>query len=575
MRERGLLPTIYSSSSTSSEEEAMESLLHWRGGDGGMAVVKMGHFIGAQNFAGGMLALVKCAREGTLPTKQHDPNAAAVGGIASETGGTEEGNGGGAVENGSGGPDGDENATAGESAAAGNEAAAVEGAKETITKGEENGDKPQAEETPTKALPPPEKVSQYTKEEESMHRETLSHLKNVQVYHLFNYQFPDPIPPDLKVPQSDPAPQDPDVPSNLLDALTTLRRRYEEMIKDEGGKSGSQEQGGGPLSGVSYINDDEWGGHAAAAGNDDAANAAAADNNNGPGLVLDKKKLAAAAGGVAGYDEEADPLNAPDVVRAVVEFKRRLEDQKGEGKKRRVKIITDRMGKKVKELLERGREERRKVMEMQKAQATQQQQHAENGGEKAAAAGVEDTGRRGVSNLPAWMTKGDGADGAVPPAGDQKTTEAAAAHADDAEDGGRKRKFVPSEANRDINARKQKLDVDEGGKTMSEIRASNEAADKQAQAEAREFVVQTTNEGILGEGSKFPSAKEPDALKTYVTTRIVDYLGEEESTLIEFIMKELGKDGGCTTASMLEEMKVVLDEDAEDFVLGLYRKMVE
>jgi hypothetical protein len=110
---------------------------------------------------------------------------------------------------------------------------------------------------------------------------------------------------------------------------------------------------------------------------------------------------------------------------------------------------------------------------------------------------------------------------------------------------------------------------------MSEIRASNEAADKQAQAEAREFVVHTTNEGILGEGSKFPSAKEPDALKTYVTTRIVDYLGEEESTLIEFIMKELGKDGGCTTASMLEEMKVVLDEDAEDFVLGLYRKMVE
>mmetsp|Transcript_36662 Transcript_36662/g.79148 ORF Transcript_36662/g.79148 Transcript_36662/m.79148 type:complete len:168 (-) Transcript_36662:519-1022(-) len=150
----------------------------------------------------------------------------------------------------------------------------------------------------------------------------------------------------------------------------------------------------------------------------------------------------------------------------------------------------------------------------------------------------------------------------VPP---PRTTEKAA----------KKRKFVPSEANRDINVRKPRLDVEGGGKTLSEIRAANEAADA-----AANFVVQTTKEGILSAGSRFPPlissspSTSPEFLKEYVTAQIVDYIGEEESTLIEFIMKALGKDGGCTTASLLDEMKLVLDEDAEDFVLGLYRKMV-
>ena len=139
-------------------------------------------------------------------------------------------------------------------------------------------------------------------------------------------------------------------------------------------------------------------------------------------------------------------------------------------------------------------------------------------------------------------------------------------------DEGKKRKFVPSEANRDINARKQKLEV-AGGQTLSEIRAANEAADKEKAAAA--FVPQTTKEGILAEGSKFPSlsSENADPMKKYVTAQIVELLGEEEATLIDFIMKELRK--GCATAFMLEEMKVVLDEDAEDFVVGLYKKVTE
>lgn len=96
-----------------------------------------------------------------------------------------------------------------------------------------------------------------------------------------------------------------------------------------------------------------------------------------------------------------------------------------------------------------------------------------------------------------------------------------------------------------------------------------------ASSSSSSIVVQTTKEGILSSDCKFPPLPTAlDSLKTYVTAQIVDYLGEEEATLIDFIMKELTKDGGCSTSSMLDEMKMVLDEDAEDFVVNLYRKMV-
>jgi hypothetical protein len=38
-------------------------------------------------------------------------------------------------------------------------------------------------------------------------------------------------------------------------------------------------------------------------------------------------------------------------------------------------------------------------------------------------------------------------------------------------------------------------------------------------------------------------------------------------------MKELGK--GVKTTALLEEMKMVLDEDAEEFVLSLYKRLTE
>ena len=64
--------------------------------------------------------------------------------------------------------------------------------------------------------------------------------------------------------------------------------------------------------------------------------------------------------------------------------------------------------------------------------------------------------------------------------------------------------------------------------------------------------------------------------------QIVECLGEEETTLIDFVMNHLTKPSpspaagtGSTTKALLEEMEMVLEEDAATFVVDLYRKIVK
>lgn len=575
MKERGLLGLINNNnnnndnasdgnkktSTGASNEQVMEGL-HWTAAKGGVAVVKMNHYIGAKNFVGGLLALKKCSLENegkgvipsiTLTKPTVEPPSSTT-----------------ATENADSGVDTNNDSSGKE-----------ETPPEKVTMNEDSNESKQKENatidtdqtTPTSIIKEEnnvvveEKKPEYTKEEEAQHLATLQQLQQMLIYHLANYNIPDApnIPPDMIIPQPDPVPQDPTVTLRLLESLTALRLRYE-----EGGMTNSSSSG----STGHQKADDQWGGHAAAATGENPED----DNNNNTsnhhGLKLDKDKIAAAAGGGA-YDEDADPLNAPDVVNAVLEFKRQLETRDVTSRRRRVDIITDRMAKKVRELVEEGRNERRKMKEIQEKQQQQLQQQQQQSTETSSAvtsANVTDSGQRGVSNLPAWMTKANG-EGAE--ATSSSTSQQQQKPQDDEEEGtSKKRKFVPSEANRDINVRKQRLDV-EGGQSLSEIRAANEAADKQAAA-AASFAVQTTKEGILAADSKFPPLPSSvDSLKAYVTAQIVDYLGEEEKTLIDFIMKELAKAGGCDTSSMLDEMKMVLDEDAEDFVVNLYHKMVE
>ena len=193
-----------------------------------------------------------------------------------------------------------------------------------------------------------------------------------------------------------------------------------------------------------------------------------------------------------------------------------------------------------------------------------------------ASADAVESGKRGVSNLPAWMSKGASAgDSAEPTA----TAEVAKSDETSKPGGGeeeqvnsRKRKFVPSEANRDINTRRQRIDAggDVGGMTMTEIRAANEAADKKKATSA------LSKEDILKPTVTFPPvpADLVPKVKQYVTEQIVELLGEAEDSMINFVLGALTvpkSPVGCLVVTMLEEMQPVLDEDADDFVVGLYR----
>ena len=430
----------------------------WKAAKGGMAVVKMAHYVSAKNLAGGLAVLAACnTPQGiVLPPKEEETTT-------------------------------------------------------TTT----NNDDPDTNKEPSETtilLP------SYTPQQMELHKATIAHLVNLKSYHFYNYNIPDPIPPDMKLPLPPPEASDASIPHALLEVLTSLRLRYEEGVAGGGG-------------GVDVMET-----HAAA--------------STGETLQLDANKLAAAAGGT--YDEEADPMNAPEVVNAVMEFKRSLEERDVKSRKRRVDIITEAMEKKVKELVERGRA-KKSIMTTNPGVVTDT-----NGTVPPPDGTVEDTGKRGVSNLPAWMTQGGGGgepttNPVLPPFPTNPVTE------------DNKRKFVPSEANRDdINVRKQRIDMQ--GASLAEIRAANEAADKSY----------NKREDILAAGTMFPPlslgpSTSPEQIQSYITEKIVEHLGEEESTLIEFIMKELNK--GVKTVALLEEMKMVLDEDAEEFVVGLYKRM--
>jgi len=311
-------------------DKDMEAL-SWQGAQGGVAVVKMGHFIGAQNFVGAVLAL---AKDG-LPRKPKPP--------------------------------------------------APEGANESESQAEDTEDKEKTDEEKA-PVEEPSIESEYTPEELTRHKKTLEQISNLYAYHVFNYHIPDPIPPDRPVPMPPTKASDPNAAYLLLNSLTECRERYEESVKTEEDAIAKGDDGTALSTSVTYLDGTEWGGHVSAATGESE-------------LKMDKDKVAAAAGGV--YDEENDPLNAPEVIRAVLAFKRTLEDRDAKSKKRRVDIINSKLEAKVKEMLEQGRKERDEMRngEEKKTVSTPAEAGAGEAQVPSDAAGVGDTGRRGVSNL--------------------------------------------------------------------------------------------------------------------------------------------------------------------------------
>ena len=61
-------------------------------------------------------------------------------------------------------------------------------------------------------------------------------------------------------------------------------------------------------------------------------------------------------------------------------------------------------------------------------------------------------------------------------------------------------------------------------------------------------------------------------MKPWITKKVVEYLGEEEVTLIAFIVAKLSSH--CDPKELFGELEAVLDEDAEPFVIKLWRMLI-
>jgi len=282
-----------------------------------------------------------------------------------------------------------------------------------------------------------------------------------------------------------------------------------------------------------------------------------AKNEEDKKIKLDKEKLRAAAGG-GQYDEEEDPLNAPEILDAVAAFKKKLEDRDADLRNARQVIVDKKLEELVKKVKER------------KNNATIINPGLENKSDGNVAvvpptgSGARETSKRGVSNLPAWMTAVENGQG-----------QESATDAKSGKDGGdilpnNKRKLDVDPANEDSRSRKQKIELADGA-SMAAIRAANEAEDAASKEEKEEI----SKEVLFSSTVNWEAVDKIDissTIKPWVTEKIVEYLGEEEVTLIDFVIHQISKH--CSPHEMLDELTMVLDEDAEGFVVLLWKKLV-
>jgi RNA-binding protein 25 len=64
----------------------------------------------------------------------------------------------------------------------------------------------------------------------------------------------------------------------------------------------------------------------------------------------------------------------------------------------------------------------------------------------------------------------------------------------------------------------------------------------------------------------------PKKMKPWVTKKIVEYLGEEEATLIEFVLAKMSNH--MSPQEILDQLAFVLEDEAEVFVIKLWRMLI-
>jgi len=175
-----------------------------------------------------------------------------------------------------------------------------------------------------------------------------------------------------------------------------------------------------------------------------------------------------------------------------------------------------------------------------------------------ASAATLDSGRRGVSNLPSWMTK---------------TTPTSALDGAQSGDDTRKRNLYTDSQDIDQpQTRKPRLEMDGAGISMAQIRAENEAED------AAYTKLEITNDDILNPTALFPPLlhHEVPTVRAFVKEQIIKYLGEEEPTMIDFVMSHLQspESNERSTGALLDELSLVLETDSQLFVVDLFRLLL-
>jgi RNA-binding protein 25 len=61
-------------------------------------------------------------------------------------------------------------------------------------------------------------------------------------------------------------------------------------------------------------------------------------------------------------------------------------------------------------------------------------------------------------------------------------------------------------------------------------------------------------------------------MRPWVIKKIMEYLGEEEKTLVDFILSKIA--GHKPPTEILDQLSLVLDEEAEGFVIKLWRALI-
>jgi len=298
---------------------------------------------------------------------------------------------------------------------------------------------------------------------------------------------------------------------------------------------------------------DKPGATAATTGNetegDDVENTTNKDENNDQPKLLDADKVAAAAGGVSAYDAEEDPLNAPAVLAAVKEFRRKLDRTHGNQKTQRAEMVA----KKLKEVRPRIRtvmeSEKKRRLELLKQRQEKLKLWKDGGIGRAPPAPVS-LPVPAQTSLPQPPLPGGGPPPPPPSLGLPPPPMQGAERGASADSGKRGRSNLPA------------------WMTQQQQQQPEEPASKKAKT--------ATDSSSTTYPSHFPQTLPTTShaiLRQFLANQVRESMGEEEATLIDFLYSHILE--GKATSELLQELQVVLEEEADSFLKAVWVKVQE